>query len=173
MASTVDDLYDLLPLLAAECPGVPTGLRRQALRIAGRQFLRDTEAWRETSTNAGAPTGYTGNPQVLKVLRVTVAGEEISLGAFRYSQVDGLTVDGGGTATTLCVFLPARESSEYPQFILEQYGEGIAAAALAWLKSQLNKPWSDPAGAAVQMALSAAVVAKAKGRIARVATVAQ
>lgn len=167
MASTPGDLYDLLPLLASEAVQIGTGLQKQALRIGGRRFLRETEAWRESTTDAGSPSGYSGTPQVLRVLTVSVAGSQLGLGSYRYSQVNGLTIDGGGSGTTLCVFLPLRDSDEYPEFIIQQYGEGIVAAAQVWLKTQINKPWSDPQGAQEHERIYQEAVRRAKGLVSR------
>ena len=154
------NLYDLLPLLTIEAGGADQKFLKEALRLAGREFCRETEMWREIVSflTVVDVANYTISTPLQTAWAKTdlyrvyyVEQEDIALDSTDYTlSVAGvLTFDPapgatGDTVEAYCIVLPRRGCSNYPTWLLEQWTEGIIAGALWRLFSAKNRPWSDP-----------------------------
>lgn len=155
-------LSTLLPLI--NVPRAPQPLLVQALRNACRRFCRDTESWRvklasfDTVIGQADYTLSTGfsDTLFLRVFSVKVSGLQYhetlwSVSAegvltFRNSpnKIDPVEVEAVLLPTTLC--------NEIANYLVDRWGEYIAAGAEAWVKSDRGSeqdphPWFDPGGA--------------------------
>jgi hypothetical protein len=168
------DIYtyrELLPRMVADLPGCPENIMLQALRLAGWEFLEQTEALLEEvvmATVAGQ-LSYT----------VTLATPDCRIQRVKYvktrtnatsdwnliSSIDPscffLTGDNDDTITFIdnyepsisfatglqvtCVIVPKMEDSQgLPRAFLNRYYDGIIARALTILMLQPKKSWTNP-----------------------------
>jgi hypothetical protein len=165
--------YDqLYPGMAVELPGVEDRSFLRALRDAGRRFCDRTEIWAWTldpidlveeqldytlahewqavikrvlevriNSEAGVTAGTKGNAQDESLYEFTppstlTLDDSLEPGA---DLTDGLEAD--------VVLVPNLRCDEIPEYIIERWGEAIMAGAIAELKRQPNRGWTDPDGA--------------------------
>ncbi len=165
-------LSSLFPYTAAALPLCPENYQKLALRLAARDFCRDTELWRDTMTGHTVVDTATydftsqldSTVQCYRVLNVSI--DDITIAPRPYDEqgrdVDstGYTVDTGGIITLYpapttadldiiinVAVLPLLTCDEYPAWLMGQWGEVIVLRAVASLKAESKKPWSDPEGA--------------------------
>lgn len=158
MISTYRELF---PLMQPDLPSIPDPLLLQELQGAGRDFCRDTEAWREyiTMDIDSDLTDYVlrskYNAEILRPRWVWTNGDrtgepiDISLFDFRPETqtlsfnsdfADDLT-DGLIVEVTL---MPRLFTEELAGHFMEKWAEGIVARAKVRLMSMKDKPWSSP-----------------------------
>ena len=135
-------------------------MRKLALRNGARDFCRDTEIWREELTfdseededeyDLNAQHSY--EAEVYRVLTVTLDDSTIDAEYRTFTTTGILAFDSapdadGDDIVVNTVMLPYRSCDTYPAWLLRRWGEAIAAKALANLKSEAGKPWTDAKGA--------------------------
>lgn len=158
------NLYDLLPYAAIEASGCPTAVLKQALRLAGRDFCRDTEIWRETLTILSAAdvaeydlqNAHGEQATILRVFGLTLDGSEQATDDFTFSaegclEFDTAPSEDDDEIVADVVLIPRMDATVYPAWLLADWGQAITALALARLKAMSGKPWSDPNGAQWKM----------------------
>jgi len=151
-------LSTLLPKLSITVAACPGNVKTLALKLAARDFCRDTEIWRETlSTTTTADEDeyditdlHTYDALIQRVRLVTLDDTDLVDSAWSVSEVGTLTLDTapeetGDTLAIEVVFMPLEICTDYPGWLLDKWAEAIVARALAILKAQPQKPWSDPA----------------------------
>lgn len=147
---------DLIPQLVPELPGCPQGVLMQALRQAGRDFCRMTEAWQETVTEDVTKDktvydivpygdGYIHRITDLRINGISqdtdrynlTADWEITLvNASQEDITDGMEVD--------MVLRPGVDANELTELFFDRYAEAIKARTLYLLTKQSNKTYSNP-----------------------------
>lgn len=152
----------LLPLV--QLPRCPEAVQLQALRLAARRFCLDTECWREALDEVAAVADqeeYALSPEYddTRLLRLySVLLDDVELAEDRWSfEADGtLVLDPAPAADGIllisAVYLPGTGCGLFPDWLLDRWGEAIAAGAECRLKETPENardpvPWYDPAGA--------------------------
>ena len=157
------ELSTLLPLM--QIPRCPQPAMLQALRNACRCFCRDTEIWRLTLDDFNTvedQADYELDLVFESVLLIRVSGVEVdsipqSEDRWRVSTDATLTLDPAPNAddkvvSVAVVLLPAITCNEVADFLVDRWGEAIAAKAAFDLKTDKGSkedpvPWYDPESA--------------------------
>ena len=176
LAAGTGDLYDLVALIVPEVPGSPDVAVRSALRLIARDFCRETEVWREEVTGTTTEdedeydlnTLHSYDAQVYRVLKLEQEDSTIDRDDYTFGPTGILTYDNApdesdDTLTISTVLLPLISCTVYPQWLLDQWGDGIAAGTVARLAGQTGRPWSSPQVAALKSEEYRNAIAQAKG----------
>ena len=150
----------LTPMAAPWLRNCPNGILVEALRMMARRFCVETECWRESytlsytanATTAGpvtVPTGY--DAMLLRIAKMELDGRELGDNGWTVLnsgvvQFDQAPSSANESLALEVVWEPLAYCEEYPEWLLERWGDGSAAGAIWWLKSQPDKPWADPQG---------------------------
>lgn len=159
----MDDLTDIIPLVASRVDGAPIEIVHEALRRAWREFCQKTEAWRILfqSSLYNKPSVFQiivpQDTYLVRVVRVYVERDnsgEIDIHPDAYSVGGPITapeltlkVDLGETGTLCAVAvvcpMPSLQDPPVNPSLLMQFSDGIADGAAAYLLQQTGKPWTD------------------------------
>lgn len=195
--ATPTDLYTLLPRISHELPSCPEPVQKEALRLAAQQFCRDTEAWIEklapttsasmASVELNALLAATYDAAALRVkyvwfpdngrivyenyYRLAPDGGDMDMVFTTSANIDqALTVATADGDMEIGVIVdPYDTCAAYPAWLLRRWGTAICAGALATVKLQTKKPWSDPQGGMLrqseyQLAVGTAKASNITGR---------
>jgi len=149
MADPETNLWDLLPLITPLMADCPENVQKQALRVVACQFLVQTEAWAETLTGTSADEyaielAGEYDARLCRVLYVKVDGTEVPFACDRDGNVtfpSGVTE--GLPLVAEAIWVPNLSCANYPQWILDEFGYGIAQGAVAKLTGNYRAPWRD------------------------------
>jgi len=158
-------LYDLMSQVAPFLVDCPEGVQAWGLRMGAKAFLADSLAYRETltATADGVSVRFLlADFDTLPAHTLVKAAAELL--------VDGVALDSGewGISRNNLIFRTAPKADAVlslevalvsdgnlvtiPDDIQAAYGEAIAAHALFLIMSQPRRPYSDPPGAAQELA---------------------
>ena len=171
-SGALSSLDDLLPLVSPFLVGAPEAVQQQALGLIVRDFCRETEIWRETidlatvadqaTYDLGAQVGALyGSLLRVRQIRFDDATSALSDEYYTVAETNhivfddtsGVYPDDWGTEMNVdAVILPNADTRNAPTWLLARWGEYIAEGALAHLKEQEGKPWTNPDKAAVHRA---------------------
>jgi len=154
------DIATLRPRVAMSVSGCPENVQLLAIRLAARDFCRDTEIWQETlSTTSTADEDeydltalhdYDAVIQRVRAVRLDDSETDSDEADWRADEVGALTFEeapdeDGLTIEADVVFVPRVSCEDFPTWLLDKWSEAVTAKALASLKAMPQKPWSDPA----------------------------
>lgn len=167
------NLEPLVLRVAQECPGLPLITARAAIVKAAREFFRASYCWQQEIeytlpalenmmdlsgevpfesevihiTSAfidGAPLRPVNKNKMLEAKRVPVSNSTPRIFLQRLNQFEIFPVSDFNQDIKMNVVLgPIKTATYIEQSILDEYEEGIIAAALFRLMSQRKKPWTD------------------------------
>ena len=155
----------LLPHVLPFTSPCPTGIARDALQYAAVEFCKKSEAWREAIQSTVICGRHEIDMQpprggvVLRVLKLFIdKGGWVDRMSFSHA---GSTITlhfrpcGNANVTVWAAIGPTRDSGFLPHDLLEEWGDVIAAGALARLKAMRGRDveWSDPQAVAYHQQL--------------------
>jgi len=136
----------------------PSNLVNDALRSAWREFLMESEVWREDLTAFDAvedQATYTLTPssgEINRIIKVELDESEID--------AEGYYLDGTNTLTFEEDYIPTEDSTDGievevalapavdgitgPAWVLNRWSDGLVAGAQAELLRMRQRPWYDP-----------------------------
>lgn len=176
---TDTSVYDLLPILTVEVAACPVPAQKQALRLAAREFCIETEIWRETIETtsvedddtyvlADSLDGY--DADIWRILSLELDDSDVDATDYTFGPTGILTFDNAPdesdeTIVAETVLVPRRTCTSYPYWLITQWGDVIVSNAVSRLKSQMGRPWTDPAGAEREMLAYRLGCGRAKGMV--------
>jgi hypothetical protein len=156
--TTSNNLYDLIPRIAAYVGGVPDPVLKQMLRFTLKDFCTETEIWQEdlVSFNSKASEDeYTlVSPYDAYIHRVRDVYVNDVQTSFAEVGLDGtlLTLCSETTEADLPIivsvtFLPLETCTSVPAWMIMKWGNAIASGTKAYLKAMGKTPWSNSSDA--------------------------
>lgn len=117
MAEPMRPLYDFLPMLRVEAPGVPNPLAIQYLRLAAKDFCKRTRNWRHTITvemdaDGNESVVAPANSVVFEIENAHFGDDRIPLEPLAYTSVDPdyFVPDPDNTGTPMYVTMKGRNT---------------------------------------------------------------
>lgn len=159
--ATTDIFTALLPFITPHLKGCPDSIQRQAIRMVGREFCRDTHRWREqlaTISTVADQADYTltstfSNVMISDIAEIEREGYPMDADDYTLSE-DGatLTLDPAPTVDdheldVIVVILPLLACSAYESTFINKYSEGLISGTLYKLFSQEDTAWYNPSRA--------------------------
>lgn len=180
-------LDDFLPYIMHKAKGCPAVLATLNARLAVIELCRKALIWREHQTSTptvALQTAYAytpaANQQVVKLLSMTLAGEDVPVldpamgkaldtaangGPYAYGGLIGFELhpaqEAGLAVITYSVVAPSITATTVPDS-MGRYVEEIANGALSRILAEKDKEYSDPNGAALAMGLWMQAIDSAK-----------
>lgn len=161
------NVSSLLPLVSPNVRACPEAVQLQALGLMFRSFCKETDAWRETFdvTTVEDETTYDLTTQmedrdatlarVAKVYFDDDTDDEMDEDNYVVTVENELyfedtdPYDYGSTMNVVTVIHPNVTGRTAPAWLLNRWGDVIAAGALYYLQATKGRPWSDRDEAAV------------------------
>lgn len=152
--ATTTSLYTLDRYIVPDVGGVPDEMLKQAIRQVFADFCRETGAWTTdlTITTVADQATYTIPPVANGVVKAVIDADYEGMGIYVPFTVSNDTKSvtlirtpsmSGNEIILKVIIYPTLTCDTSPSTIIDQYGYGIAAGVVAWLKGQAKKPWTD------------------------------
>lgn len=170
-----DELY---PLVLLEAPGCPLPIMNMAINRAAREFCEKSRVWQEWLDDVTASPGVyrydidvprDSSVVVLNTVRCgrrALTPEHDNRASRQWGVVDGeplayavtpgraeIIIDpvpvAVETISINAALQPTLTAAALPDVVVQFHFEAVAEGAKAILKRMPNRPWSDPAGAAI------------------------
>lgn len=159
--ATLSAISGLLGVARAELTGAPDNLITQKLREIGREFLRKTEIWTEDisvtlvedqAAYTLTPTAgtvfkiesllYQNEPALLRGFYLDLANSKLT---FETGYVPGESLADQVWTCRVVLDVEWRDGdNDFPAFVLNRWGDGIANGAAGDLQRMSKRPWTDP-----------------------------
>jgi len=157
----VTTIDNFLPMVVSELPGFDSALTLQNLRIAVREFCKDTEMWTkqlDPINEVKDQAGYTLDPDeedsvsILRIIEVELEDGIIDPHYYRMDNEITLVFEEGSipdkdkddAIEVKVVLRPMYNAVNIPTWMFERWGNTIMAFAKYKLMLMPRKPWSNP-----------------------------
>jgi len=167
-----ENLYDLIDQIQPHVGDAPEYFVKQMLRSVARDFCRKTHVWVEQLTtipSVASQEDYTltssYDAKILRVLEVKLetVDHNFSMDEEGTLTMDPATGSTGDDIDVKVVLLPDEDCSGFHAWLIDRWGDAIAAGTIFWLKAMPNQAWTDYEGAGFWQEQYKAGVAWAKG----------